>query len=224
MKKLQLTYAATTLIATLAWPAFGGVMQVDTLADLGANDQVLWATNSVPNGPQINVTSTNNVMVTLTEAGTFAEEQQAPMGAWSGDFPANAYIIDNQWYGPTTIDFSTAVLGFGVYVDNAWSSSPATATIDAFNGTTMLGSFQVTSTGLQFLGVSDPVAEITSVTITSDSSNGKGYYAFGDLNIIDALPVTNIPAPSGVPEPASAGLALAGAVLAVVLRRRLAKN
>ena len=219
--KLQLGYAATTLMATLAWPAFGGVVQVDTLADLGANDQVLWATNVVSGGPQINVTSTNNLMVTLTEAGSFAYEQQAPMGPWNGDFPSNAYIIDNQFGGPTTIAFSTAVKGLGLSVDNAWYTLPATATIDAFNGGTMIGSFQVSSTGLQFLGISDTVAEITSVTITSDSQNGKGYYGFGDLSIVDAV---NPNDPPGVPEPASAGLALAGAALVIALRRKLSKN
>ena len=203
--------------AALAYPALGGLVQVSTPASLNQNDSVQWFyVSGTISGTSINTASDASIGVNLTMAGGgFSKIQQAPAGSWNGDFPANAYIIDNNWGGPVTVTFATPIMGFGVSLDDAWSSLPANGTISAYHGNTLLGTFNVSGTGLFYLGFRDTTAEIDSVTFTADSQNGNGYFSFGDLQMV--IPEGES---SPVPEPATAGLAVVSGA-AMLLARRL---
>jgi hypothetical protein len=206
------------LTALFVAPGGAAVMQVGSLGALGANDALLWsAPGGTVSGTQFSLTSMNGVGVTGQQpSGGYAIIQQAPMGSWNGDFPANAFIVDNNWGGPSTFTFSTPIQGFGVSLDNAWSTLNSTDTIQVFNGANLLNTFTVNGTGLLFLGVLDDTAEITSVVVTSNNANGNGYFAFSDLSLVD--PVRT---PAGVPEPATVGLMVAGIGAMLLGRRKL---
>lgn len=205
-------------LAALAYPLMGSAVQITSLGALGANDGVQWNASSVVHLLSFPATSNGGIQLTITEAtGGYSLGQQAPAGGFNGDFPANAYIVDNNWGGPTTYAFTTPITGFGVSLDNAWSTLTSTASIQAYHGNTLLGSFSVIVPGstLAFLGVLDTIADIDSVTVTSDSPNGNGYYAFGDLAMVDAAAPT-----SGVPEPATAAIVLPVIAGLIAWRRR----
>jgi PEP-CTERM motif len=205
--------ASMTVIATMA---SAGVIQAPNPGAVNADDLVDWSVVGgavgANHGSSFTVTSTNGLHVALTEAGTFATIQQAPQGAWVGGFPAGTIIESTQFGAPMSIVFSNPVYGFGLTLDDAFQSS-FTGTIQALGlSFSPIGTFNVTQSGVMFLGVTDDTAEIRGITI----STSDNYFAFGNLIIQDGLAA---PAAS-TPEPSTIGLAVVGFAAILVARRR----
>jgi hypothetical protein len=205
--------AATALLlfAGVAYPAFAS--SVSTLAALGANDLVNFsgyalATNITSSFAPL---SSGGLHLTVSEtSSSFFVNQQAPPGGWVGDFPAATVIIANQGGSAATFTFATPVFGFGLSLDNAYGGG-YTATINEYNGSTLLGSFSTSQVApvLTFLGVLDTTADITSVVISTNGA-GPNNYAFSNLSLVDGT------AAATAPEPTSAITGLLGLALLAV--------
>jgi hypothetical protein len=120
--------------------------------------------------------------------------------------------------GPVSLSFS-AVFGAGLYVQ-ATSPGSFTASIDAYNGVTLLGSFTVTSpTGSGvFIGVLDTVADITRIQVglTACSSGcDTADFAVNQLMLKEA---------AAVPEAPTATLLGLGLLALPWVRRRMSAN
>lgn len=194
----------------LAWGA-----AITSLAGLGANDLVDWTkVNNIGNA-SFTTSSAGGVAVTISEPSSqFVETSQGP---WFGNFPAGTVIVYDQGpNGPVTFTFATPVFGFGVTIDDAVGGN-YTGTIQEFHGPTLLGAYSTGPApyGLMFLGVRDPIADITSVTISTTNGSTTNSFAFANLNLVDQGITTN------APEPATAGMFLLGlGALVLGLRRR----
>ena len=184
------------------------VQFVASAAALASNDSYDWASLGAATNP-IHVTSVLGNALTISLASSNAAVVHQGFG-YSGSFPVGTYALYNQFNGDYTIAFGTPVMGFGTDLDDAFQGA-FDATIEAFAGTTSLGVFPastLTAHTLLYLGVSDDVAEITSVKL-HESSN---YFAIGPLSLI-----TTVPEPSDDQSFAAAAIGMAGLVS---LRRR----
>ncbi len=216
---LLLTASAAIALAS------AGVLSADTTVGTttraGYNDSTNWGQLGACNqsvAPTFTATSAGGLTVTGSEASGHVEEdiQVAPgcsYDGWNGNFAQGdnllytgaAYSVG---HGPVTLGFSSAVSGAGLQIDsNAYGSF--TATIDAYDGATLLGSF--TENGVMngnadnsaiFIGINDLTGpNITSIVIgETDSFATSGDYAVNQLSLL-----TNT---STVPEPSSVGMAL----------------
>ena len=130
----------------------------------------------------------------------------------SGDFPDGTYALYNQGGLHVTIEFGSPVQAVGAEINDAFESA-FDATIEAFSGQTSLGKFPAsdpTAHTLLFMGVTDDVAEITSVDVFDTS----GTFEIGPLSLIT------------VPEPCGSDAVAVSAILlaAAISRRRSAKS
>ena len=165
-------------MATTAWS--DTMTGVSSKANQGSNDSVLWSqlgADATVLAASANATSGTGVALTVAFAGpnslASAVCAAAPTCSWSGTgFAAGDRII---WTadaaaggtGPVTLSFGTSVSGAGALIQ-ADEPGQFTAQIQAFNGSTLLGSFSVTSNSTGdavYVGILDQTgANITSVT------------------------------------------------------------
>ena len=167
-------------LATTAWS--DTITGVSSKASQGSNDSVLWSqlgADATVLAASAKATSGTGVAVNVAFAGAnslaSAVCAAAPTCSWSGTgFAAGDRII---WTadaaaggtGPVSLSFGTSVSGAGALIQ-ADEPGQFTAQIQAFNGSTLLGSFSVTSNATGdavYLGILDQTgANITSVTFS----------------------------------------------------------
>lgn len=213
---------ALAFFGALTQPALAGT--VLDLPALGANDTVIWGAPA-PDTNQFTVLSAGGLSVTLSEPNSnFERTQQYPPGGWDGNFPAGTFLITPQEpSGPVTFTFAIPIQGFGLTIDDAYNNS-FTGTIQAFNGTTSLGTYSTTLFDtLLFLGVLDATANITSVQVSTTNITSNDNFAFGNLSLLDSTGTGSSPG-SSTPEPASAGMLLAGLTGLAIIRRQLGRR
>jgi hypothetical protein len=167
-------------LATTAWS--DTMTGVSSKASQGSNDSVLWSqlgADATVLAASVKATSGTGVTVNVGFAGpnslASAVCAATPTCSWSGTgFAAGDRII---WTadaaaggtGPVTLSFGTSVSGAGALIQ-ADEPGQFTAQIQAFNGSTLLGSFSVTSNtagDAVYVGILDQTgANITSVTFS----------------------------------------------------------
>ena len=167
-------------LATTAWS--DTMTGVSSKASQGSNDSVLWSqlgADATVLAASAKATSGTGVAVNVAFAGAnslaSAVCAAAPTCSWSGTgFAAGDRII---WTadaaaggtGPVSLSFGTSVSGAGALIQ-ADEPGQFTAQIQAFNGSTLLGSFSVASNATGdavYVGILDQTgANITSVTFS----------------------------------------------------------
>jgi hypothetical protein len=167
-------------LATTAWS--DTMTGVSSKANQGSNDSVLWSqlgADATVLAASVNATSGTGVAVTAALAGpnslASAVCAASPSCSWSGTgfaagdriiWSANAAAGGN---GPITLTFGTSVSGAGALIQ-ADEPGQFTAQIQAFNGSTLLGSFSVVSNAngdALYVGILDQTGpNITSVTFS----------------------------------------------------------
>jgi len=164
-------------LATAAWS--DTMTGVSSKASQGSNDSVLWSqlgADGTAISASVNATSGTRVAVHIGFAGpnslASAVCAASPTCSWSGTgFTAGDRII---WTsnavaggnGPVTLSFGKSVSGAGALIQ-ADEPGQFVAQIQAFNGSTLLGSFSVTSASgnAVYIGILDQTGpNITSVT------------------------------------------------------------
>ena len=170
---------------TAAWS--DALIVVTSQAAQGPNDSVNWSqlgADGTTLGSGFNATSGKSVAVTGNLAGPNSLASvvcAASSCSWTGTgFTAGDTLVwtsdaGNGGNGPLTLSFSRSVSGAGALIQ-ADGPGQFTATIQAFNGTTSLGSFTVASNpngDALYLGILDQTGpNITSVTFSLTSCMG----------------------------------------------------
>jgi hypothetical protein len=233
--------AAFVCIATVT-PAFATISFIGSQAGLGADDSTNWAQLggdqtvlaggfSATSGLGIGVTGSfsvsNGLVAVVCPASPTCSWTTSGTGMSGGD--SAIWAFDNGTglgTGPISLTFSKALIGGGAWLQ-ADTSGAYTASIQAFNGSTSLGTFTLSSDASGdpvFLGVlqgSPATANITKLVFALTAC-ASGCTNLGDF-AIDTLIMTD-PA-STVPEPSSLlllGGGLAGMVW--VFRKRSSRN
>lgn len=204
---------------------------VGTTNRTGYNDSVNWGQLGLCNqtvASTFSATSSGGLTVTGSEASGHVEgdvQRNADSSGgcsyngWFGNFAPGDNLIFTGFtgLGPLTLGFSTGVSGAGLQImRNAFGAF--TATIDAYNGATLLGSFSEGGTSAFtadnsaiFIGINDLSGpNITSIVINTDSSD----FAVNQLSLL-----TN-----AVPEPSSIGMALLLGLGVLTAAHRRRKN
>ncbi|MGE5204510.1 MAG: choice-of-anchor D domain-containing protein [Chlamydiota bacterium] len=176
------------LVLLGAAPLLGdSLVVVTSAAAQGANDSVAWAqlgtdattlssafvaTSSLGMGISVGLTAANSLTSVVCPATPCS---------WTGTGFSSGHTLvwtsdaGNGGNGPLTLTFAQGVSGAGALIQ-ADGAGPFTAQIQAFNGTTLLGSFSVASDSngdATYIGVSDQTApNITSVTFSLTSCTG----------------------------------------------------
>jgi len=203
-------------------------LRADTLSSAtsraGFNDTALWPGTCTQGLTSVSVTSTGGVGVTATDAGGSidADTQTAPgcsYDGWFGNFAPGDNILWNAGNGAITLNFSTAVSGVGVQIQQDIFGG-FTGQIQLYNGATLLGTF--TEAGVSnsnadnsaiFLGAIDSTgANITSAVFSL--TGGGTDFAINDVSLLDGGVVTT------TPEPGSLVLLGAGLFGLIGLRRK----
>ena len=207
---------------------------VGTTTRTGYNDSVDWGQVGLCNqtvASTFSATSAGGLTVTGREASGHVEgdiQRNADSSGgcsyngWFGNFApgdkllytGNAFSVGS---GPVTLGFSTGVSGAGLQIMRDGFGG-FTATIDAYNGATLLGTFSEAGTSgftadnsAIFIGINDlSGANITSIVINTDTSN----FAVNQLSLL-----TN-----AVPEPSSVGMALLLGLGVLTAAHRRRKN
>jgi hypothetical protein len=193
--------------ASIAGVARASVQFVASAEDLASNDAYDWGSLGAATNP-IHVTSVLGNELTISLAQSNAAVVHQGYG-YAGSFPFGTYALYNQLNGDYTIVFGSPVKGFGTDLDDAFQGA-FDASIEALNGTTSLGVFPGSTIAhtLLYLGVSDDVAEVTSVKLHESNND----FAIGPLSLI-----TTVPEAAGRESCEAATLGLLGLV---ALRRR----
>jgi len=168
-------------------------------------------------GP-LSVVSTNGNGATVSVGGDnmFVRIDQAPGGAYEGNFPPGMQLIDtcaNCSSGGShevIINFSQPVYGGGAQV-GAGSYGPYDAIVMAFSGAHLQGTFSVAATtttdGLNnpapFIGLLSDSPNITSLVFFADSVSSVDQTALGTVSL-------NVNVHPGVPEPSTWAMLLLG--------------
>ncbi len=181
--------AAIAIVLLATTPGWADSMTLVTSQTAqGANDSVNWSqlgSNGKVLGANFNAVSAagTNVAVSLGGANSLVSVVcPASSCSWSGaGMPSGDSLIwtsngNNGGNGPITLTFSRGQAGVGALVQ-ADGPSQFTATIQAFNGLSALGSFSETSDSKGtaiYLGVRDQTASnITSVIISLTTAQGS---------------------------------------------------
>jgi hypothetical protein len=217
MKRLAFL-AAFACLCGCALPGAGraGIISVTSPAILAPNDSIDWGQlgpdSAAISSPQA-VTSGGGLgaSVSTTDPQGFIRFDQG--NDWHGNFAPGDRLIDNYSGGmfPLTVAFASPVRGAGANIEPD-EQTTFTATIEAFDGSTSLGTF--TEAGVSngsadgsaiFIGVLDTNAEITSIVfgLTNVPSDG-GNFAINSVRLVT-------PAVTAAPEPASLTLLGTGA-------------
>jgi hypothetical protein len=209
MKRLAFLAGLVGLLA--AAQAHAGIMLVTSPAALGPNDSIDWgqlgADSTTLSSPQT-VTSGGGLSATVstTDPSGFVRRDQG--NTFVGNFTTGDHLLLNNSFSnfPLTIAFASPVFGAGANIQLDLLQGAFTATIEAFDGNTSLGTFTEDGNSNQnadgsaiFIGVLDTNEEITSIVfgINNPPSFG-GDFAINTLQLVTA--------PTAVPEPASLAL------------------
>lgn len=220
MRQSDLFVGVAVAIAALTLSAATGA-RADTLVGAtsraGFKDTASWPAACVQYLPSVSTTSVMGVGVTAMDAtGGVDEDIQSPPGCsydgWNGNFAPGAGILWSAGSGPMTLSFSQGLSGAGVQIQ-ADAYGPFTATIDAYDGAALLGSFSEngnsTSNGDNsaiFIGLNDlSGANITSIVLDTSSHD----FSINEVSLNGA-----------VPEPSSLALLAGGLFGLRGLRRR----
>lgn len=190
LRPTSISRVCTLLALLLATAGLWGdtLVLVTSPAAQGANDSLAWAqlggdatilsssfvaTSSLGLGTTVALAAANSLTSVVCAA--------APC-SWTGaGFAAGDTLIwtsdaANGGNGPLALTFAHGISGAGALIQ-ADGPGPFTARIQAFNGTTLLGSFTVASNSngdATYIGVSDQIApNITGVTFSLTNCNGR---------------------------------------------------
>jgi hypothetical protein len=213
---ILLGFGAECAFASLSFvPTRGGLTGSDSfsIGTVGAD-----GTTEPSSGFTFATVDGNPITFSDTGASGFTVVQES--NEWSGNFANNDLLL---WTSgdavPTTISFGSAVLGVGLQIQPDAFGTPFTASITAFNGATILGSFFPTGSSTSandnsalFIGVADTTADITSIVINITSPAGVDY-AFNELTFSSATP-----------EPSSFALLACGAILLTIVSIRRSRR
>ena len=169
-------------------------------------------------------TSLGGLAIQVTQPGDAPFERQDEGNGWNGIFAPGEHLLSNA-DETNEMSFSQApIAGFGTAIQ-ADAFGSYTAMLSAYDGATFLGGLIVDgdNTGdgnatAPFAGITDSVAEITSITI---SVNAGGFDNNGfAINLLSLLSAA-VPGPAPLPEPTSL-LLLGSALLGLSeMRRRM---
>lgn len=165
---------------------------------LGANDSLDWGilggNGFIPPNP-FTVQSVDGIVITATDTAKGLEPLEIQVqcsvpsspfgcGRWPGNFAPGDNLLWVQFGGNPdnlVLTFSTPVSGAGMQIQSNPNTSlgPFTATIQAFNGTTLLGSFTengnsngAADNSAIFIGVLSSTANITSLVLSTTNPPG----------------------------------------------------
>jgi hypothetical protein len=243
MRKLAISFLAITALGIfLTVPAANAdtIVGSTSRATFAGNDSVDWSQlgaslTPIPN--PFTATSTGGVGVTGAFAGSGDGQVRVQGTSQFADFAAGDFLVaafcaggtcpsQSGGQGPLTLTFNTPVTGAGAQIENDFRGA-FSAEIQAYNGSTLLGSFTETGTVVgcltngcgdntaMFLGIEDlSGANITSVVFSNPTCNPIGDCAAFEINTL-ALQTTSS---STVPEPTTLVLAACG--LGALLTRK----
>jgi hypothetical protein len=211
--KLRHFLGATAIMAAAVGAvqrAPASVILVTSAGALASNDSIDWGqlgpdSTSLPSSTAVTSAGGLGASVTTDDPSGLVRVDEG--NSWIGNFTVGDHLITNNQFAfaPLTIDFAAPIAGAGAQIQLD-SSGPFTATIEAFSGTTSLGTFTEdgNSTSLEdgsaiFIGVLDTEATITSLVFGIENPPSfQGDFA------IDSLSINT----GSVPEPASFVLAM----------------
>jgi hypothetical protein len=216
--------AAIGLLAIMGTANAGVITTYTSRGAFPGNDSLDWGQLGVPftvvpapfsaasaGGQTINVTQPGNA--------SFERRNEGGVTGWVGTFTIGEHLLWNQDNSGQMNFSQTPISGFGTAIQ-ADAFGPYSATLSAFAGATLLGSLTVSSnnTGAEdgtapFAGISDSVAEITSIVITANAGGlANNGFAIDSLS----LQTVAVPAPvigGGLPAILGVGGILFGARL-----------
>jgi hypothetical protein len=197
--------------ATHAMGQSGTLMLVTNRASLQANDSVDWGqfggNGSNPPNP-FRALSQNSSLVTGSDSFSSGQDFEITIqsSSWAGNFaPGDNLLWVRRGCCPEpsdslTLTFSSPIAGGGLQIQSNPFNALGTfsAKIQAFNGTTPLGSFTVVGNSnsnadnsAPFIGVSSSAANITSLVFSTVNPPGSNPdFAVNKLSLVAAPPQT----------------------------------
>jgi len=191
-----------------------------------AGDTLVWSVVG-PNGTAVSnpftATSTGGITVTGSFAGSGGGQQIVQQGSsWGGNFSLNDYVLWTNHNGPLTLAFNQGVSLAGAQIQADYFGA-FEAQIQAFDGTTLLGTFTENGNSNSngdgsaiFMGIQDlSGAQITSITLSLlNASTDPNDFGIDTLYLNGTSSVT--------PEPTSNLMFATGLLgIALITRRML---
>lgn len=150
--------------------------------------------------------------VTVSQDGNSNFERRDQGTGWAGNFaPGEELLWTNGFNGPMSLDFDSPIQGFGSQIQRNQFGA-FTANISAFNGMTLLGSFDLN-------GVSTSAGDDSAIFLGILSDSGDITRIVLDISSTDDFAI-NGPRIQRAPEPASLGLFGLGVLCLGIARRR----
>jgi hypothetical protein len=213
------------LAAAVSSGAFGAVAFVGSRAALAGDDFIDWGTlgpqGTVLSNPfNVNTNGGMNVTVNKMAGGNFSRFDQAPGGAWNGNFsPGDSLLYNNMALdgigGPVSIVFGSLVSGAGANYQTNFHGD-FTVRISAFDALdNLLGSFHVAGFASNladgstvFLGVTSTFTDIRRIEFNGLTAASRPQdFAINQLDIVTGF--RPIPSPAAA-LPFALGLLAAG--------------
>lgn len=224
--RLVTSLAVVTAGVFMALPASAGLVQLNSVADLTADDSIQWSAlggDLTSLTPPTALTTANSASATLTGSSVFTVFLGSTYNAdfAAGDTVVSAYDLNN---GPLStgieIDFANPVYALGALIQaNAFGAF--TGTLQAYDSSsTLLGTVTVNSTvlgsgsGAPFLGASTTGNLIAKAVFSTDVAGAA----------IDTVSIQTSAPSSATPEPSAFVLMFSSvAALGFGARRRFAR-